>query len=121
MRIQSYQEWELKEKLPPRYDDSNKGDYGKLLLVVGSRNMCGAAYLAGKAAYRSGVGLVYIYTEECNRVILQELLPEAVLITYEHEHWDRSQLETALQGKTAVAAGPGLGQSPCAGEIHADV
>lgn len=49
--------------------------------------------------------------------VLQELLPEAVLITYEHEHWDRSQLETALQGKTAVAAGPGLGQSPCAGEI----
>lgn len=117
MQIQSYEEWELKEKLPPRYEDSNKGDYGKLLLAAGSRNMCGAAYLAGKAAYRSGVGLVYIYTEECNRVILQELLPEAVLITYQPERWDRSQLETALQGITAVAAGPGLGKSTCAGEI----
>ena len=117
MQIQSYEEWELKEKLPPRYEDSNKGDYGKLLLAAGSRNMCGAAYLAGKAAYRSGVGLVYIYTEECNRVILQELLPEAVLITYQPERWDRSQLETALQGITAVAAGPGVGKSTCAGEI----
>lgn len=117
MQIQSYEEWELKEKLPPRYEDSNKGDYGKLLLAAGSRNMCGAAYLAGKAAYRSGVGLVYIYTEECNRVILQELLPEAVLVTYQPERWDRSQLETALQGITAVAAGPGLGKSTCAGEI----
>lgn len=117
MRIQPYKEWELKEKLPPRFEDSNKGSYGRLLLAAGSRNMCGAAYLAGKAAYRSGVGLVYIYTEECNRVILQELLPEAVLITYQPERWDRSQLETALQGKTAVAAGPGLGKSTCAGEI----
>lgn len=68
MRIQSYQEWELKEKLPPRYDDSNKGDYGKLLLVVGSRNMCGAAYLAERQPTAAAVGLVYIYTEECNRV-----------------------------------------------------
>ena len=49
MQIQSYEEWELKEKLPPRYEDSNKGDYGKLLLAAGSRNMCGAAYLAGLA------------------------------------------------------------------------
>lgn len=117
MQIQSYEKLELKKKLPLRSEDSNKGDYGKLLLAAGSRNMCGAAYLAGKAAYRSGVGLVYIYTEECNRVILQELLPEAVLITYQPEQWDRSQLETALQGKTAVAAGPGLGKSTCAGEI----
>ena len=91
MQIKSYQQWELKEKLPPRTENSNKGDYGKLFLIAGSRNMCGAAYLAGKAAYRSGVGLVYIYTEECNRVILQELLPEAVLITYQPDEWKKEQ------------------------------
>lgn len=117
MRVKSYEEWEWKEKLPPRSEDSNKGDYGRLLLIAGSRNMCGAAYLAGKAAYRSGVGLVYIYTEECNRVILQQILPEAVLITYQPEKWDSTQLETVLQGKTAIAIGPGLGQSECAGKI----
>ena len=71
----------LSAVLPQRKADSFKGTYGKLLVVAGSRNMCGAAYLAGKAAYRTGAGLVYIYTEECNRVILQQLLPEAVLIT----------------------------------------
>lgn len=117
MQIKSYEEWELKSLLPARKEESNKGDYGKLLLIAGSRNMCGAAYLAGKAAYRSGTGLVYIYTEECNRIILQERLPEAVLITYDPEQWDSSQLEKAMQGKSAVAAGPGLGQSGCSERI----
>ena len=121
MQIKSYQQWELKEKLPPRTENSNKGDYGKLFLIAGSRNMCGAAYLAGKAAYRSGVGLVYIYTEECNRVILQELLPEAVLITYQPDEWKKEQLLEALGGKTAIAIGPGIGRSSCAEDILQEV
>ena len=60
MQITSYQREKLKEELPHRQEDSNKGDYGKLLLIAGSCNMCGAAYLAAKAAYRAGTGLVYI-------------------------------------------------------------
>ncbi len=117
MQIESYQPWELKEKLPPRQEESNKGDYGKLLLIAGSRNMCGAAYLAALAAYRAGTGLVYIYTEECNRVILQERIPEAVLYTYDPQHWEKAQLLEILKGKTALAIGPGLGQSACTAQI----
>ncbi len=111
MQITSYQREKLKEALPHRQEDSNKGDYGKLLLIAGSRNMCGAAYLAAKAAYRAGTGLVYIYTEECNRIILQERIPEAVLYTYSPEHWEADRLEEIMKGKTAIAVGPGLGQS----------
>lgn len=117
MQITSYQREKLKEELPHRQEDSNKGDYGKLLLIAGSCNMCGAAYLAAKAAYRAGTGLVYIYTEECNRIILQERIPEAVLYTYSPEHWEADQLEEIMKGKTAIAVGPGLGQSHCAEEI----
>ncbi len=40
--------------IPKRYSDSNKGSYGKLLLLTGSRGMTGAGCLAGKAALRSG-------------------------------------------------------------------
>lgn len=117
MQIKSYQQSDLKAKLPKRTDESNKGDYGKLLLIAGSHNMCGAAYLAAKAAYRSGCGLVYIYTEECNRIILQERIPEAVLYTYTPDQWDEASLLNILTGKTAVAVGPGLGQSPVAEKI----
>ena len=68
--------------LPQRKPDSNKGTYGKVLMITGSKGMSGAAYLSARAAYLSGAGLVRIYTEESNRAILQGLLPEAVMTTY---------------------------------------
>ena len=107
----------LSAVLPQRKAESFKGTYGKLLVVAGSRNMCGAAYLAGKAAYRTGAGLVYIYTEECNRVILQQLLPEAVLITYDPKDWTPEPLENCLDSMTAVATGCGLGTGAVKKEI----
>lgn len=107
----SYDYEEFLTKLPKRRDDSYKGTYGKVLIAAGSRNMCGAAYLAAKAAYRSGAGLVYIYTEECNRIILQQLLPEAVLVTYTEEMWNPLELERMISSMDAIVAGPGLGQS----------
>lgn len=107
----SYGYEDLLRKLPKRLSNSYKGTYGKVLLIAGSKNMCGAAYLAGKAAYRSGAGLVYIYTEECNRVILQQLLPEAVLLTYSEEKWDERELNDKIASMDAIVAGPGLGQS----------
>ena len=46
--------------LPPRQSESNKGDYGKVLIVAGSRGMAGAAVLCGSAALRGGAGLVRV-------------------------------------------------------------
>lgn len=116
-----YSNEEIIKKLPKRWEDSHKGSYGKVLIAAGSRNMCGAAYLAGKAAYRSGAGLVYLYTEECNRVILQQLLPEAVLLTYDKEHWDREEFRQFIEGKDALAVGPGLGTDPVKVEIVREI
>ena len=50
--------------LPDRPEDSNKGTYGRLLVIAGSKGMSGAAFLNAMAAYRMGAGLVQIYTEE---------------------------------------------------------
>lgn len=88
-------------RLPARQAYSNKGTYGRALLIAGQRNMCGAACLAGEAAYRSGAGLVRICTEKCNRVILQQRLPEALLAD-----WAQPQ---ELSWATAIGIGPGLG------------
>src|SRR5262245_24647491 len=44
--------------LAPRQPDSHKGDYGRAVLVGGSRGMSGAIGLAGMAALRGGAGLV---------------------------------------------------------------
>ena len=45
-------------RLPPRAAESHKGDYGRALLIGGSRGMSGAIALAGMAALRAGAGLV---------------------------------------------------------------
>jgi NAD(P)H-hydrate epimerase len=49
-------------ELPPRRADSHKGDYGRVLVLAGSRGMVGAAAMAGTAALRAGAGLVTIGT-----------------------------------------------------------
>jgi len=97
--------------LPARINDSNKGSYGRVLIIAGSKNMAGAAALAAKAAYKCGCGLVNIYTCESNRVILQQLVPEAVLCTYEDGEEEFLELESLLDKADAVAIGPGLGLS----------
>ncbi len=45
-------------RLPPRTSDAHKGDFGKLLLVGGSRGMSGSIALASMAALHTGSGLV---------------------------------------------------------------
>lgn len=98
------------EKLPKRNPDSNKGTYGKVLVVAGSKNMSGAAYLCGNAAYRMGSGLVQIFTEESNRQILQTQLPEAILTTYQNTEEGKDKLKNALSWASVVVFGPGRGR-----------
>ncbi|MCI8483991.1 MAG: NAD(P)H-hydrate dehydratase [Lachnospiraceae bacterium] len=100
--------WDLK-MVPFRRPYSNKGSYGKVLTVAGRKNMAGAAFLSGKASYVTGAGLVRLLTEEENRVILQQLLPEAVLTTYEEKESLSEFLPEALNQADVIVAGPGLG------------
>ncbi len=101
------------ETLTKRPSHSNKGTFGKLLIIAGSFNMAGAAILAGKSAYASGVGLVRILTPEENRIILQAALPEAVLTTYTTEKPDLEQIRDAIAWADVVLCGPGIGILDC--------
>ncbi len=124
-------------KLPKRPEHSNKGTYGKLLIIAGTKNMAGAAILAAEAAYRTGAGLVKIYTREENRIILQTAVPEAILATYEETKCNNKihsqmndceakylkdiktgeslfgyeDLQEHLEWADAVVLGPGIGTS----------
>lgn len=96
-------------KIPARRSDSNKGTYGKILVAAGSEGMCGAAYLAGLAAYRSGAGLVRILTPETNRLIVQSLLPEAIFTGYDSDSNFRVLSEANVSWADILVLGPGLG------------
>lgn len=103
---------DLRELFPRRKPNSHKGSYGKVLLIVGSNGMCGAAYLSAKAAYEVGAGLVQIYTADENRVILQQLLPEAIVTTY--QEYNEEELDTLIEWADVVGIGSGLGKSDVA-------
>lgn len=102
---------DLKQFLPPRIPDGNKGTCGKLLVAAGSEEMAGAAYFAAKAALLSGCGMVKILTHERNRGVLLSLLPEAMLRPYSSDQEAAEALREELSWCDAAAAGPGLGTS----------
>jgi len=96
---------DLRDLLPRRHPDANKGTYGKLLLIAGKENMAGAALMSGRAACRSGCGLVCVFSHDKNRSVIQNSLPEAIFAPW----WN--DIQTWLEWADAVAIGPGLGTS----------
>ncbi len=93
--------------LPKRDPAGHKGTFGKVLVIGGSHNMAGAAYFSAKAALLMGCGMVRIATHECNRVILQIKLPEALLSTYEDYHFEDTVFD-GIRWADTVVIGPGL-------------
>ncbi len=94
---------------PNRLRYSNKGTYGKILIIAGSKSMAGAAIFAARAAYASGAGLVKVATPEENRIIIQTSIPEAMLVTYQGT--DFSEVTEAMNWADTIAIGPGIGRT----------
>jgi ADP-dependent NAD(P)H-hydrate dehydratase len=108
-------------KLPMRRPESNKGDFGRVLIVGGSRNMPGAPALAALAALRSGAGLVTVAVPRSIQQTVVSLVPCATsialaededgLISEQAAH-DLSKLILEQKKFDVVAVGPGLGKAP---------
>lgn len=96
--------------IPRRKNDSNKGSYGKVLVIAGSKGCCGAAILSAKAALKSGCGMVMVYTHKENASAIYSSFPECLVTTYEDEH-DYTKLRNAINWADSVVIGPGLGSS----------
>ena len=106
---------DFKRQFPKRTPNSHKGSDGKVLLIVGSKGMSGAALLCARAAYATGSGLVQIYTHEDNRVIIQKSLPEAIVSAY--TEYDENQLKQIIDWADVVGIGSGLGMSDTAEKL----
>lgn len=86
-----------------RERDTHKGDYGKVLVVAGSKGMAGAAALCGKAVLRAGAGLVRFAVPEELFSILQISVPEATCIQRDFDE------AINVHDYEAIALGSGLG------------
>lgn len=101
--------------LPVRDKGGNKGTFGKLLVIAGSSQACGAAVLSARSAFRMGVGMVKTVTVIQNRDIFLQAVPESMLLTY-HEtaaEEEQEEFEAALhesfEWADAILIGPGIG------------
>lgn len=103
-----YERAELGCLLPKRQKAGNKATFGKVLLAAGSRDMCGACILCAGAVLRAGAGMVKIITPACNREIIQQSVPEAMLYTFEGLP-DEEKVLQSMDWADVVVAGPGLG------------
>lgn len=101
-------EKEIKALLKPRGRHAHKGNFGRALLIAGSRGMAGASVLAARAALRSGVGLLTVHVPVCNNVIVQSSVPEAMTSIDSNECCFSDDIDVSKYN--AVAVGPGLGQ-----------
>lgn len=102
--------------LPDRKTCAHKGDFGKLLLLCGSRGYTGAAYLAAVGALRSGAGLVFLGVPESIYAIEAVKLNEAIVFPLPDGDGKLSEkaipeIMKRLPQMDAVLVGPGLGQS----------
>lgn len=102
--------------LTPRSADSHKGDFGRALVVGGSRGMSGAVALAGRAALRSGAGLVTLAVPAGiqSTVAAYEASYMTHALADEVGQISRTagdDIRRMSASVTAVALGPGLGRS----------
>jgi hydroxyethylthiazole kinase-like uncharacterized protein yjeF len=99
-----------------RAANTHKGTYGHALILAGSRGKSGAAALAGMGALRSGAGLVTVATPAPVLPLVAQAMPELMTEpldatpegTVAGGVYDSGRWRDLLEGKTAVAMGPGL-------------
>lgn len=96
--------------IPVRKRRTNKGDYGKPLIIAGSRDMTGAAFLSAMAAYRTGSGVVTVLTHDSIDPYLKSILPEAIVRSYSDETVEEAAGGPVRRATVAVL-GPGIGVS----------
>ncbi len=109
---------EAGRRLPHRPADSHKGTFGHALVVAGSRNYVGAAFLASQAALRVGAGLVTLASPESVYAIAAGKLTEVIHLPLPedadgHIHVDAAGIITPYMDRCdALLVGCGLGWSP---------
>ena len=92
----------VKNFIPERKTEAHKGDFGRVLVIAGSRTMTGACCLSCEAALRSGAGLVYALVPDEIMGQVQILVPEVVIK-------DRAAGIPDPADYDSIVIGPGLG------------
>jgi len=104
----------FRENMPSRHRNSQKGDYGKLLIIAGSEGLTGAAYLCSQSAMLCGSGLVTLAVPDCVNAILEAKTTEVMTMPVKSQDGFISseatdKISQKIKNIDAVLIGPGLG------------
>ena len=98
----------IKALIPPRITNGSKYDHGVAALIAGSQGMTGAASLAALAAYRAGLGLLHLISDEESLKTISTNILEIV----SHNIDDLDLYKNLIKKHVSVfALGPGLSSS----------
>jgi len=114
-------------KLAPRAVASHKGDYGRVLIIGGSRGMAGAPALAGRAALRSGAGLVTLAVPRSIQSTVAGYEPSYMTLGLGEPSEDfllaecKAEILAAAANMEVLALGPGLGSDLSTAQLVCDL
>ncbi len=103
--------------LPDREPEAHKGNFGRVLLLCGSRGFTGAPALAARGALRTGAGLIYLGVPEEIYAIEAVKLDEPMVFPLPGKAGTLSEralpeILSRLETTDACLVGPGLGRGP---------
>lgn len=100
--------------IPKRKRISSKFDYGRVLIIAGSKRFPGAAALVANSCISSGSGLVILATTSFHYSLLPEVIQFPVSPTDEGTISLRAfdELKSEIEKSDVIAIGSGLGTNP---------
>lgn len=107
--VSVHEEKYFAEIMPKRRQNSQKGNYGKIFAIGGSRGMAGAMYLACNAAFKTGAGIVTACVPEEINEILQISVPNAMTFPVDFER-DTEKIIKKMSGFDVILFGNGMGR-----------
>ena len=113
-RVELLTREQIRALISPRAADVHKGDFGRVLIVSGSRGKTGAAVLAAAGALKSGAGLVTVATPRGIVPIVAAHAPEFMTEPLEETvdgtvHFAAAEQVLGIR-TDVIAVGPGLGR-----------
>lgn len=111
---------QVRKWLPKRPQKAHKGDFGRVLVVAGSRSMCGAGLLCAKSALTAGAGLVYWALPQSMQPAFAAALPEVITLPLpeneagqiDESAWELFPEICEKYNPSLAVVGPGMGASP---------
>ena len=120
----TYEDEDIREMLPPRRGNENKGSFGRVAIFSGSYQYPGTVYMTAVGALRSGVGLVYSIVPKSLKHVVNSPppLPDVIMVDVPDRrgHFIRENVEYVIQSKLkfdAFVVGPGITRYPAAIEF----